>query len=57
VCDLDAIFRRESGPVVATLIRVLGDLDLAEDAFQEALVAAVERWPVDGVPDRPGAGC
>ncbi|HKA03749.1 MAG TPA: RNA polymerase sigma factor, partial [Acidimicrobiales bacterium] len=55
MCDLDAIFRRESGPVVATLIRVLGDLDLAEDAFQEALVAAVERWPVDGVPDRPGA--
>jgi RNA polymerase sigma-70 factor (ECF subfamily) len=40
---------------VATLIRVLGDFDLAEDAFQEALVTALERWPVDGVPDRPGA--
>jgi RNA polymerase sigma-70 factor (ECF subfamily) len=53
--DLDGIFRRESGPVVATLIRVLGDFDLAEDAFQEALVTALERWPVDGVPDRPGA--
>ena len=53
--DLDGIFRRESGPVVATLIRVLGDFDFAEDAFQEALVAALERWPVDGVPDRPGA--
>jgi RNA polymerase sigma-70 factor (ECF subfamily) len=55
VDDLDGIFRRESGPVVATLIRVLGDFDLAEDAFQEALVTALERWPVDGVPDRPGA--
>jgi RNA polymerase sigma-70 factor (ECF subfamily) len=55
VDDLDGIFRRESGPVVATLIRVLGDFDLAEDAFQEALVAALERWPVHGVPDRPGA--
>ena len=53
--DLDGIFRRESGPVVATLIRVLGDFDLAEDAFQEALVVALERWPADGVPDRPGA--
>jgi RNA polymerase sigma-70 factor (ECF subfamily) len=55
VQDLDGIFRREAGPVVATLIRVLGDFDLAEDAFQEALLVALERWPVDGVPERPGA--
>jgi RNA polymerase sigma-70 factor (ECF subfamily) len=53
--DLALIFRRESGQVLATLIRVLGDFDLAEDALQEALVAAIERWPVDGMPGRPGA--
>jgi RNA polymerase sigma-70 factor (ECF subfamily) len=52
---LGPVFRRESGQVLATLIRVLGDFDLAEDALQEALVSALERWPVDGVPDRPGA--
>jgi RNA polymerase sigma-70 factor (ECF subfamily) len=53
--DVGLIFRRESGQVLATLIRVLGDFDLAEDALQEALVSAIERWPADGVPDRPGA--
>ncbi|HEX4082133.1 MAG TPA: sigma-70 family RNA polymerase sigma factor, partial [Acidimicrobiales bacterium] len=52
---LDAVFRSESGQVVATLIRYLGDFDLAEDALQDAIVVAMERWPVDGVPDRPGA--
>jgi RNA polymerase sigma-70 factor (ECF subfamily) len=41
--------------VLATLIRVLGDFDLAEDALQEAMLAALERWPADGLPDRPGA--
>lgn len=41
--------------MLATLIRVLGDFDVAEDALQEAVVAALERWPVDGLPDRPGA--
>jgi len=40
---------------VATLIRILGDFDLAEDAVQEAFVIAVERWPRDGLPDNPGA--
>jgi RNA polymerase sigma-70 factor, ECF subfamily len=40
---------------VATLIRVLGDFDLAEDAVQEAFVIALERWPRDGLPDNPGA--
>ena len=39
------MFRRESGQVLATLIRVLGDFDLAEDALQEAMLAALERWP------------
>jgi len=40
---------------VATLIRVLGDFDLAEDAVQEAFVQALQTWPERGVPDNPGA--
>jgi RNA polymerase sigma-70 factor (ECF subfamily) len=52
---LDRLFRQESGQVLATLIRYLGDFDLAEDALQDAVVTALERWPADGVPDRPGA--
>ncbi|MET3806562.1 RNA polymerase sigma-70 factor (ECF subfamily) [Nakamurella sp. UYEF19] len=53
--DLAQIFRAEHGRVVATLIRVFGSIDLAEDAAQEAFVAAVQRWPTDGVPPNPGA--
>ncbi|MBX3314012.1 MAG: RNA polymerase sigma factor [Actinobacteria bacterium] len=53
--DLDAVFRRESGRCLATLIRVLGDVDLAEDAVAEAFTIAAERWPVDGAPSNPGA--
>ena len=53
--NLDALFRRVSGQVLATLIGYLGDFDLAEDAFQDAAVAALERWPADGLPDNPGA--
>ncbi|MDO7867195.1 RNA polymerase sigma factor [Nocardioides jiangxiensis] len=52
---LRGVFREEHGRVVATLARRLGDLDLAEDATAEALLVAVERWPVDGVPPNPGA--
>jgi RNA polymerase sigma-70 factor (ECF subfamily) len=52
---IDRLFRRESGRAVASLIRVLGDFDLAEEAVQEAWVVAVERWPRDGVPRNPGA--
>jgi RNA polymerase sigma-70 factor, ECF subfamily len=48
-------FRCESGAVLATLIRILGDFQAAEDALQDALTAALERWPEGGVPDRPGA--
>ena len=48
-------FRQESGRVLATLIGDLRDFELAEDAFQEALVVALERWPRDGVPRNPGA--
>jgi RNA polymerase sigma-70 factor (ECF subfamily) len=51
---LDAIFRREAGRCTATLIRVLGDIDLAEDAVAEAFAVAAERWPVEGVPPNPG---
>ncbi|MFL5868579.1 MAG: RNA polymerase sigma factor, partial [Thermoleophilaceae bacterium] len=49
------MFRDESGRAVATLIRVLGDFDLAEEAVQEAFVMALERWPEQGLPDNPGA--
>jgi len=52
---VDRLFREESGRVVATLIRVLGDFDLAEEAVQEAFVTALETWPSRGVPDNPGA--
>ncbi len=50
-----AAFRAEWGQVVATLIRVTGDWDLAEECAQDAFAAALERWGRDGVPDRPGA--
>ena len=49
------LFRQESGRAVATLIRILGDFDLAEEAVQEAFVIALERWPRDGLPHNPGA--
>jgi len=52
---VDRLFREESGRAVATLIRVLGDFDLAEEAVQEAFIVALERWPRDGVPHNPGA--
>jgi RNA polymerase sigma-70 factor, ECF subfamily len=51
--DLEAVFRREHGRAVAVLTRVLGDIDLAEDAVQEAFAVAVERWAVDGPPPAP----
>ncbi|MEV4603593.1 RNA polymerase sigma factor [Amycolatopsis sp. NPDC049253] len=50
-----AAFREEGGRVVATLIRLTGDWDLAEECVQEALARALERWPRDGVPRRPAA--
>ncbi|HEU4392665.1 MAG TPA: RNA polymerase sigma factor [Solirubrobacterales bacterium] len=52
---VDRTFRQESGRAVASLIRVLGDFDRAEEAVQEAFVVALERWPRDGVPSNPGA--
>jgi RNA polymerase sigma-70 factor (ECF subfamily) len=52
---VERAFREESGRAVATLIRVLGDFDLAEEAVQDAFARALEVWPVDGVPSKPGA--
>jgi RNA polymerase sigma-70 factor (ECF subfamily) len=51
---LAEIFRREAGRCTATLIRVLGDVDLAEDAVAEAFTIAAEQWPTRGVPPNPG---
>ena len=48
-------FRQEWGKVVATLIRMTGDWDLAEECTQDAFTTALTRWASDGVPDRPGA--
>ena len=52
---VDAAFRDEWGRVVATLIRTTGDWDLAEECAQDAFALALQRWPRDGIPDRPGA--
>ena len=52
---VDAVYRAESRRVLATLIRLLGDFDLAEEALHDAFAAAVERWPRDGVPANPRA--
>jgi RNA polymerase sigma-70 factor (ECF subfamily) len=53
--EVEKVFRSQSRRVLATLIRLLGDFDLAEEALQEAFVAAVERWPIEGVPRNPRA--
>jgi RNA polymerase sigma-70 factor (ECF subfamily) len=52
---LDSIYREDSGRIRATLIRLLGDFELAEDAMQDAFVAAAEQWERDGVPQNPRA--
>jgi RNA polymerase sigma-70 factor (ECF subfamily) len=52
--DIDRIYRAEYGRVVASLVRRFGDIDIAEEAAGEALLLAVEKWPVDGVPPNPG---
>jgi RNA polymerase sigma-70 factor (ECF subfamily) len=50
---IETLYRSESGRVLATLVRLLGDLDLAEEAMHEAFAAALESWPQTGIPDRP----
>jgi RNA polymerase sigma-70 factor, ECF subfamily len=52
--EVGRIFREESGQSVATLIRVLGDIDLAEDAVQDAFAIALRNWPREGLPPNPG---
>jgi len=50
---IETLYRSESGRVLATLVRLLGDLDLAEESMHEAFAAALETWPQTGVPDKP----
>jgi RNA polymerase sigma-70 factor (ECF subfamily) len=53
--EIDKIFRDEAGRALATLIRLVGDFDLAEDVLQEAFAVALERWPASGLPGNPRA--
>jgi RNA polymerase sigma-70 factor (ECF subfamily) len=53
--DIERIFRDEAGRALATLIRLVGDFDLAEDALQDAFAVALERWPRDDTPSNPRA--
>src|SRR6266480_3537988 len=53
--DIEKIFRDEAGRAMATLIRLVGDFDLAEDALQDAFEAALERWPAAEPPANPRA--
>lgn len=50
---IETLYRLESGRVLATLVRLLGDLDLAEEAMHEAFAVALESWPQHGIPDKP----
>ena len=52
---VDEVYRSESRRVFATLIRLLGDFDIAEEALHDAFRAALEQWPQDGVPANPRA--
>src|SRR3982075_2001708 len=52
---IDAVWRIESARLIAGLSRVVGDIGVAEELAQDALVAALEQWPESGVPDNPGA--
>jgi RNA polymerase sigma-70 factor (ECF subfamily) len=52
---VDGLYRSESRRVLATLIRLLGDFALAEEAMHDAFVAAVEHWPTHGIPEQPRA--
>ena len=52
---IEEVYRSEWGRIVASLIRILGDFDLAEESAQEAFTAAVDQWPVTGIPEVPRA--
>ncbi len=51
--SIETLYRSESGRILATLVRLLGDLDLAEEAMHEAFAAALDTWPQSGIPDKP----
>lgn len=51
----ERVFREESGRITASLIRISGSFDLAEEAMQDAFASALVNWPSRGVPDNPGA--
>ena len=53
--SIDAVWRIEQARLIAGLARMLRDVSLAEEFAQDALVAALERWPITGIPDNPGA--
>ncbi|HEV2035527.1 MAG TPA: DUF6596 domain-containing protein [Candidatus Dormibacteraeota bacterium] len=52
---VSAVFREEAGRLTAALVRLIGDFDVAEEVVQDSLVAALETWPAQGIPDKPGA--
>src|SRR6478752_7274528 len=52
---IDAVWRIESAKIIAGVARIVRDVGLAEELAQDALVAALEHWPTEGVPDKPGA--
>src|SRR6202162_2372618 len=52
---INDVFRNEVGLICGSLVRMIGDFDLAEDLVQDAVMVALQKWPVDGVPDRPAA--
>src|SRR4029453_11383233 len=53
--SIDSIYRSDSRRVLATLIRLVGDFDRAEEAMHDAFMAAIDSWPTDGIPDNPRA--
>src|SRR5579863_5651203 len=53
--DFDKLHREESGRILSTLIRLLGDFDLAEEMLQEAYATALQKWPTEGTPANPRA--
>src|SRR5258706_7247823 len=50
-----AVFREEAGRLVGAMVRLIGNFDIAEEVVQDSLLAALETWPAQGIPDRPGA--
>ena len=53
VAEIEHVFRTEYGRAVAVLVRAFGDINIAEEAVQDAFTAAIERWPADGIPPSP----